>query len=74
MSPEAKAFGQQPAYPPTMIDGLRYEGMTIHQRAAIAAMQGLCADGTNDDELPQIARTSVATADALCEALAKEVP
>lgn len=74
MSPEAQALGDQPAYPVANTDRVGRDGMTIHQSFAKAAMQSLlptCIVKSHED-LEHVMVCSLESADALCEALAKE--
>jgi hypothetical protein len=85
---DAKEMGEMPAYPQTEQVGERGEyrdvltgGMTIRQRAAIAAMQGILANPgrltpdaqvSPEEMCAAVGRASTAFADALLAELAKE--
>lgn len=80
-----KELGNQPAYPLPDSACVTFTGLTTHQRAAIAAMQGIMSDARTVGCFEQLSRerktdantlignAAVAAADIVCEALAKEV-
>ena len=59
-----------PAYPQDR--GTILPGLTIRQRAAIAAMQGFCANPDLDWVEERVAKRAIQQADALLLELAKE--
>jgi hypothetical protein len=83
-SETVKAFGELPAYPCEGVeDG--YSGLSIREAFAMAAMQGLCANGAWLEEATEKAKSNPVVlakttafiarhmADALLEEMAKEV-
>ena len=61
-----------PAYPSTDSLHTTFHGMSIRQRAAIAAMQGMCANPSMSGGWGMFATEAVKAADALLRELAKE--
>ena len=60
--------GDMPAQPVQLSDNVHDGGMTIRERMAMAAMQGLCAD-PNMGPLQDTATLAVQAADALLDEL-----